>query len=335
MNPKCPRLSIIVAAPPDQEVLLSVEALKGLDIPENFAELIVARGQMPSIQRNVAVKHASGEWLYFLDDDSMISAQAWKRVQYWAEHSDAEVVGGPNLCPEEASFVQSIFAVLLGSALTFGPSRARYMAIGELRPSTEKELILCNLLIRKNAFENAGGFDEALYPNEENALMESIAHKGGGLFYDPALSVRRYPRSTVSSFLHMLFRYGCGRAQQFRRYPSSGSLLNMAPAFFLIYIFVTVCLLTLGVVKLESGPAMVLLSPFLFYGLALLGQMISNMGVFGMTRSLLAMPMMLLCHLFYGGGFWVGCLKSKDMSHFTFNASDVVIEKVNMTNQSI
>jgi succinoglycan biosynthesis protein ExoA len=330
MNPNCPRLSIIVAAPPGQELISSMESLKGLDLPKGFAELIITRGRMPSIQRNVAVKEASGEWLYFLDDDSMLSVQAWKRVKHWVEEADAEVVGGPNLCPEDASFVQSIFAVLLGSALTFGPSRARYMSNGKIRASTEKELILCNLLIRKSAFEKAGGFDEALYPNEENALMESIAQEGGRLFYDPALSVMRYPRSKLGSFLHMLFRYGCGRAQQFRRHPSAGSLLNMAPALFLVYILLSVGLLMLRVVKVESVPAMVLLIPFLLYGLALLGQMMRNLGVFGVTRSLLAMPMMLLCHLSYGAGFWVGCLKNGDMSSSSYKASEVVIEKVNM-----
>ena len=332
MNPNCPRLSIIVAAPPDQDVLTSVESLKGLDFPEGFAELIVARGRMPSIQRNVAVKHASGEWLYFLDDDSMLTESAWERVMHWAEGSDAEAVGGPNLCPEDASFVQSIFAVLLGSILTFGPSRARYMTIGELRPSTEKELILCNLLIFKSEFEKAGGFDEGLYPNEENALMESIAKEGGRLFYDPALSVKRYPRSTVRSFLYMLFRYGSGRAQQFRRHPSSGSLLNMAPAMFLIYLLNCIGLMGLGVVQIKSSLAMILLSPLFLYGVALLGQMVVNITTFGSIASLLAMPMMFLCHLSYGVGFLGGCMKTISSSRSKFSASEVVIEKNNMTN---
>ena len=333
MTSNCPILSIIVAAPPDQEILPSIESLRVLDVPEDFAEMIITRGRMPSIQRNVAVRHASGQWLYFLDDDSILTPQSWERVMDWLGKSDSEVVGGPNLCPEDASFVQTIFEVLLGSALTFGPSRSRYMPIGKQRASSEKELILCNLLIRKSAFEKAGGFDEALYPNEENALMESIAHEGGRLFYDPALSVKRYPRSTVGSFLYMLYRYGRGRAQQFRRHPSSSSLLNMAPAFFLVYTLINIGLFVPGTVQIRSSLAMLMLLPFLLYGLALLGQMMVNIKSFGFRKSLLAMPLMLLCHLYYGTGFWVGCVKNSDHSDSVFNASEVVIEKLHMTNQ--
>ena len=32
-----------------------------------------------------------------------------------------------------------------------------------------------------------GGFNEALYPNEENALMDELQKRGGKLIYDPDL----------------------------------------------------------------------------------------------------------------------------------------------------
>ena len=40
-----------------------------------------------------------------------------------------------------------------------------------------------------------GGFNEALYPNEENALMDELQKRGGKLLYDPDLAVARRPRS--------------------------------------------------------------------------------------------------------------------------------------------
>lgn len=335
MSTTGPRLSIVVAAPPNQEVLASIESLKGLDFTDGFVEIIIARGRMPSIQRNVAVQHAKGKWLYFLDDDSMLRDSSWNRVLDWVEKEDVDVIGGPNLCPNDASFVQSIFAVLLGSALTFGPSRARYMPIGKLRPTSEKELILCNLLIRKVAFEKADGFDEALYPNEENALMEAIAFNGGGLYYDPSLVVMRYPRTTIPSFLYMLFRYGGGRAQQFRRHPSTGSLLNMVPAGFLIYLLSYVGLFALEIVQFQSSVGMLLMSPLLIYTIALLGQMLVNVRTFGVIASFLAMPMMLLCHLSYGAGFIWKCFSNNSSSISNFKSSEVVIEKHLMTHQQI
>tara|TARA_E500000178_G_C16768347_1_gene637980 strand:- start:445 stop:768 length:324 start_codon:yes stop_codon:yes gene_type:complete len=107
----------------------------------------------------------------------------------------------------------------------------------------------------------------------------------------------------------------------------------MAPALFLVYTLINIGLFVPGTVQIRSSLAMLMLLPFLLYGLALLGQMMVNIKSFGFRKSLLAMPLMLLCHLYYGTGFWVGCVKNSDHSDSAFNASEVVIEKLHMTNQ--
>jgi len=43
-------------------------------------------------------------------------------------------------------------------------------------------LILCNLLARKDAMIELGGFNEALYPNEENALMDELQNAAANCF---------------------------------------------------------------------------------------------------------------------------------------------------------
>ena len=58
--------------------------------------------------------------------------------------------------------------------------------MGRVRATSEKELILCNLVARREAMLELGGFNEALYPNEENALMDELQKRGGKLIYDPA-----------------------------------------------------------------------------------------------------------------------------------------------------
>src|SRR4029077_9061028 len=122
--------------------------------------------------------------------------------------------------------------VVLSSWLAFGPSRARYAAVGSLREASEKELILCNLLARRDALRALGGFNEALYPNEENALMDELQKRGGKLLYDPQFIIRRRPRHTLKAFVKMLLNYGRGRAEQFRLHPTVGSALNFVPPLF-------------------------------------------------------------------------------------------------------
>src|SRR5207249_11576062 len=126
--------------------------------------------------------------------------------------------------------------VALSSWLAFGPSRARYDSVGQARASSEKELILCNLLARRDALQELSGFDESLYPNEENALMDELQKRGGKLLYDPELIVHRRPRATLKAFAKMLLTYGRGRAEQFRSHPTFGSALNFVPPVFCLYL---------------------------------------------------------------------------------------------------
>jgi hypothetical protein len=174
----------------------------------------------------------------------------------------------------------------MGNALAFGPSRARYTPVGSLRESSEKELILCNLMARRAALLDAGCFDEALYPNEENALMDDLQKRGGKLLYDPEFVVHRRPRQNLRAFMKMLMTYGRGRAEQFRLHPTAGSALNFAPPLF--------CLYLLALPWLPSWCAWLLA----VYALIVL--------VAAGFRLFTVAPMILLTHLCYGAGFWRG-----------------------------
>ena len=148
------------------------------------------------------------------------------------------MLGGPNLCPPDAPFLEHVFALVQSSRLAFFSSAARYTSLGARRQTSEKELILCNLVARKADLLELGGFNEALYPNEENALMDDIQKRGGKLIYDPQLIVHRRPRSTLKSFAKMLLNYGRGRAEQVRLHPTLRSLPNFAPPLFVVYLLI-------------------------------------------------------------------------------------------------
>ena len=194
MSQPLPLVSVIIAAPPDMAVIAAVAAARKLDYPADRLEIIVARGRQPSVQRNAALRVARGEWVYFLDDDALPPAGNLRRAAKFFSIPEVAMVGGPNLCPPDAPPLEKIFAVVLASWLAFGPSRARYAPVGAERDAGEKELILCNLLARRAPVMERGGFNEALYPNEENALMDELQQHGLRLVYDPQLSVGRRPR---------------------------------------------------------------------------------------------------------------------------------------------
>jgi hypothetical protein len=212
------------------------------------------------------------------------------------------MAGGPNLCPKDAPWIEQVFAVVLGSWLATMSSRARYARVGGVRATGEKELILCNLVARRDTLIELGGFDESLYPNEENALMDEIQKRGGKLLYDPDMIVERRPRPTLKAFAKMLMTYGRGRAEQFRLHPTGGSIFNFVPPLFCLYLLLPPLLALLKLTQLAAFSAL----PLVLYGLCLLLQTVVSILQHGFIRSFAALPLVALTHLLYGIGFWKG-----------------------------
>jgi len=179
-----PGVTVLIPTKPDQAEIQAVTAARAFDYPPDKLEILVARGRQPSVQRNTGLKAARGELIYFLDDDSVAPPGNLRRAVEHFRDPKVKIVGGPNLCPPDAPELEQVFALVLASWLAFGPSRARYASVGAVRESGEKELILCNLIARRDTMLELGGFNEALYPNEENALMDELQKRGDKLIYD-------------------------------------------------------------------------------------------------------------------------------------------------------
>ncbi|HEY6166545.1 MAG TPA: glycosyltransferase [Verrucomicrobiae bacterium] len=295
MSDNFPSVTVIIPAKPGLAEIKSADAAAKFDYPRGKLEILIARGTQPSVQRNTAVRQARGDLIYFLDDDSVAPAENLRRAAPYFAQPDVAMVGGPNLCPADAPPLEQAFAEVMASWLAFGPSRARYRSVGNLRASGEKELILCNLLARRSEMLAVGGFDESLYPNEENALMDHLVARGGKLLYDPELVVLRRPRKTLKSFCRMLVNYGRGRAEQFRVHPTPGSALNFVPPLFCLYV---------ATVPLAFWFAP-LAAPL---GLYLLAVLVQTLAAQNKRPGILlrVFPLIILTHMLYGLGFWRG-----------------------------
>lgn len=298
-----PIVSVIIAAPPEMAQVQAAGVARRLDYPADQLEIIIARGRQPSVQRNVALQSARGEWVYFLDDDAMPDVGNLRRVGQLLDAPDIAIIGGPNLCPQDAPEQEQVFAVVLASWLAFGPSRARYAPVGQMRDAGEKELILCNMLARRSTLLELGGFNESLYPNEENALMDELQKRGRRLVYVPEFIVQRRPRRTLKAFVRMLKTYGRGRAEQFRLHPTTGSILNFVPPLFCLYL---VGLLIVQLINLPQWLRLVAVIPLLIYLCAVFLQTLISIRSAGVARAVLALPLLAASHVFYGLGFWLG-----------------------------
>lgn len=279
-------------------VVRALERLRhSVDYPAERFEVLVAEGRKPSRQRNLAAAEATGEVLYFLDDDSLTEPGFLQRAaRHFADPSVA-VVGGPSLTPGTDTLFQRAVGIALASPLGGGGARNRYRAAGTARATSERELILCNLAFRKEIFVTMGGLDERLYPNEENELLDRIAQAGLGLRHDPELAVQRSQRPTLRAFFRQFCGYGRGRGEQ-TRIAGMRSVVDFLPTLFLAYLL----LLPL----LPWRPALL---PLCIYGAV---AAVSSLAGAAGKRLFSAIPWLMILypslHLCYGFGFAKGLL---------------------------
>ena len=323
-----PLVTIVIPTRPSQAEIMALTASRLLDYPPDRLEIIVARGRQPAVQRNAALKVARGDLIYFLDDDSRPLPDNLHRAIAHFVRPEVQMVGGPNVCPAEAPSLEQVFAVVLGSWLAFGPSRARYEPVGSTRSSGEKELILCNLMARRAALLELGGFDESLYPNEENALMDELQKRGAQLLYDPQFVVYRRPRPTLKAFCKMLLNYGRGRAEQFRLHPTLGSAMNFVPPLFCLYLVLLPPLLML---MPWLWAQLAVMAPLDCYVMVVLLQSLASSEKKGLAKSLAALPLLVLTHLLYGLGFWRGLFTNPKPPSVASGGS-VELERIDLAN---
>lgn len=272
--------SFIIPVKPGRCVA-ALESLRRLEVPSEIFEVMVVEGCSPSLQRNSAAQEAGGDILYFLDDDSLVSPDCIATCTSVMGDSNVAAVGGPSLTPASDSTMQQLFGLALSTLFGAGVMRNRYRAVGEVRETTDKELILCNLAMRRSIFLASGGLDERLYPNEENELLDRVLVSGKKLIHAPELAIRRSQRRSVRLFIRQMFSYGRGRAQQ-TLIAGYGPLIGFIPLLFLFYL----ALLPLAALNLlfllplflysvlnivftaaamfSSGSASALLLPFIF-----------------------------------------------------------------------
>lgn len=204
----------IICACPDHAAAKAF-ARRLSNLPATFAarcNLIVPIGANPSHQRNEALRHSDAPYVLFLDSDVEMDAAYWARVERHVILAASKVVGGPAVLREDAGESEQIFHAALSHPLAVGKSASRYAPRGELRKTTEAEVILCNLLVRRDLFDEYDLFDETLYPNEENEWLDRLP--AGSITYDPELIVSRPQRATIAEFATTLARYGAGRTRQ-------------------------------------------------------------------------------------------------------------------------
>jgi len=153
-----------------------------------------------------------------------------------------------------------------------------------------------------------GGYDESLRRGEDWELNYRLREAGHLVWFDPALQVRYWPRSSWGALGRQFWATGVWRGELVRRLGARNSLRYFAPPLFVLGLVVCVVLaplLALGVVGGWLGWLLsaVYLGPLLYLALLAFAAVRSPGGAVDRLRVAVAIAIM---HVSWGSGFLVG-----------------------------
>ena len=241
-----PSISVIIPVyNRPQDITTCLDSLLSLDYPKDKLEIIVvddaSADETPDIvshypvnmirnkenrqapySRNLGAARARGDILAFIDSDCLAD-RTWLR----------------ELVP---AFKDPTIAAVGGRVESYFHTRAldRYeqvrsslkMGLWPKRSASNNPFFYvpsCNLLVRRDVFLQAGGFDESLVVGEDVDLCWRIQRQGFHIEYQPAGRVFHKHRNRIAAFCKRRFDYGTSEPLLNRLHPGKVKQMVFAP----------------------------------------------------------------------------------------------------------
>jgi len=193
---------------PDDELILADNA-GVVGVGEGGVTVVRASGEhSPSHARNVGAEHATREWVLFLDADCVAPADL---IDAYFGEPIADDVGAlaGEVVPAEEGLT---FAARYGAARNFLGQQ------GHLAHTYLPRAVAANLLVRRRAFDQVGGFYEGVRAAEDTDFSWRLQLAGWGMVGRPRARVEHRYRTTVRALRRQWRGYAAGRAWLGRRY---------------------------------------------------------------------------------------------------------------------
>ncbi len=153
-----------------------------------------------------------------------------------------------------------------------------------------------------------GGYDETLRRGEDWELNDRLRRAGHLVWFDPALRVRYWPRSSWGALARQFWATGVWRGELVKRLGARNSLRYFAPPLFVVDLALCVLVAPFLLTGLASGwlgwlLALVYLGPVLYLALLVVAAIRSQGSFLDRLRFGVSIGIM---HLSWGSGFLVG-----------------------------
>jgi glycosyltransferase involved in cell wall biosynthesis len=187
----------------------------------------------PGRARNKALDFASGDWIFFIDDDAYILDGYFKIINPYLASSNYDVIGGPDVPARGMSNFSMALALTLSSPFCTGFTHVRHQPTGT-KPinATEIHLSSCNLWVRRYSIGDIR-FPENFNRAEETAFLTELKKINRVMIYEPKLRVGHFRRKGFKELIYPTYFAGHYRSILMKR-SSHVSLFFWLPSIFVI-----------------------------------------------------------------------------------------------------
>ncbi len=172
----------------------------------DFLFLRQSENKGPAICRNIGANIAKGDVIVFTDSDCRVADDWLEKIEKRFDSNQIDAVMGKLILDPSTYFGDCISALGFPAGGSIGFDKIWRV---DEKGCTDS-LSTCNCAIRKNVFEEIGGFDETFpYPGGEDTLLAvSLCKKGYRIYYCPEIIVYHAARSKLKDFVRWQYRRG-------------------------------------------------------------------------------------------------------------------------------
>ncbi len=206
---------------------------------ERFDSLLAIKyiqqeNQGPGLARNSGAALAKGDYLIFLDSDTITPTDWLRSIDNYLLINEVDMFGGRDEALSNFTEFQQAINYSMTSLFTTGGIR------GSKRKGLDKFFPRSfNMGIKTDVFNSVGGFSSLRY-GEDIDLSYRIVESGHTTAFIDAAFVYHKRRNTRKSFFFQVFYSGAARINLTLRYPKTLKLVHTLPTLFVLFALFTV-----------------------------------------------------------------------------------------------
>ncbi len=181
----------------------------------------------PALARNFGAGQAVGEYLLFLDSDTVLPKGFLGNVSEYLSHSPVDLFGGPDMSSESFSALQKAIGYSMTSFFTTGGIRGGKRKVSRFIPRS------FNMGVRRQVFEEVGGFSAMRFGEDMDLSMRIISAGHSSALIESA-AVYHKRRTSLKGFYRQVYNSGRARIDLTLRHRGSLKVVHLLPSAFAV-----------------------------------------------------------------------------------------------------